>query len=86
MILRGDNGWYVLAGCSHPGVQTILDAAQKSGDVVGLIGGLHGFDNLSLLEGLDLVCASHCTKHKKKIHRLFPKIYVESGVGRILEI
>ena len=86
LILRGDNGWYVLAGCSHPGVQTILDVAQKSGDVVGLIGGLHGFDNLSLLEGLDLVCASHCTKHKKKIRRLFPKIYVESGVGRILEI
>ena len=86
LILKGKKGWHVLTGCSHPGVQTILDTARQQGDIVGLIGGLHGFDNFTLLEGLYLVCASHCTKHKKEIRRLFPKICVESGVGKILEI
>ena len=86
LILHGNNGLYVLAGCSHPGVKTIFDTASQYGNIVGLIGGLHGFDNFTLLEGLDLVCASHCTKHKKEIHKLFPKICTESGVGRILEI
>jgi len=86
LVLHGNSSWYVLAGCSHPSLQTILDAARQHGDIIGLIGGLHGFDNFTLLEGLDLVCASHCTKHKNEIRRLFPKICVESGVGKILEI
>jgi len=86
LVLHSNDGWYVLAGCSHPSVQTIFDAAQQHGDIIGLIGGLHGFDNFTLLEGLDLVCASHCTKHKKKIHKLYPKIYTKGGVGKILEI
>jgi len=86
LILHGNNGWYVLAGCSHPGVHTILDTSQKHGKIIGLIGGLHSFNNFKLLEGLDLVCASHCTKYKKEIQKLFPKIYVEGGVGRIIEI
>ena len=86
LVLHGNDGWYVLAGCSHPSVKTIFDAASQYGNIVGLIGGLHGFDNFTLLEGLDLVCASHCTKYKKEILQLFPKICIESGVGRILEI
>ena len=86
LILKGKKGWYVLTGCSHPGVETILDAARQQGDIVGLIGGLHGFDNYKLLEGLDLVCGSHCTKHKKEIRKLFPEICVEGGIGMIFEI
>ena len=86
LVLHGTKGWYVLAGCSHPSVKTIFDAASQYGNIIGLIGGLHSFDNFTLLEGLDLICASHCTKHKKEIKKLFPKICTESGVGRILEI
>jgi len=86
LLLKGKKGWYVLTGCSHPGVQTILDTARQHGNIVGLIGGLHGFDNFMLLDGLDLVCASHCIKHKTEIRRLFPKICIEGGVGKILEI
>jgi len=51
-----------------------------------LLAALIRFDNFMLLDGLDLVCACHCTKHKKEIRRLFPKICVEGGVGQILEI
>jgi len=86
LILKSENGWYVLAGCSHPGVEEILDASRQFGNIVGLIGGLHGFDNFSILEDLEVVCPAHCTKHKKKIYELFPKSSVECGVGKIIEI
>jgi len=86
LVLRGKNGWYALAGCSHSSVKKILDAARQQGDIVGLIGGLHSFDSFTLLEDLDFVCACHCTKHKKEIQQLYPKISVDGGVGKILEI
>ena len=86
LVLHGNDGWYILAGCSHPSVKTILDAASQYGDIVGLIGGMHGFDSFTLLEDLDLVCACHCTKHKKEIQQLYPEISVDGGVGKILKI
>jgi len=86
LVLQGKKGLYILAGCSHPSVKTIIDAAKQYGNIVGLIGGLHGFDNFTLLEKLNFVCACHCTKHKKKIHKLYPKISTKGGVGKKLEI
>lgn len=86
LVLNGKNGWYVLAGCSHPGVKQILDASRQVGKVVGLFGGLHGFDEFSLLKELDLVGPAHCTKHKKKIYELFPKTSIICGVGKTIEI
>jgi 7,8-dihydropterin-6-yl-methyl-4-(beta-D-ribofuranosyl)aminobenzene 5'-phosphate synthase len=86
LVLKGKKGWYVLVGCSHPGVEKIIDAAKQFGNIVGLVGGLHGFNNFVLLEGLDIVCATHCTKHKKEIHELFPGISIDGGVGKIIEI
>ena len=86
LVLKGKNGRYILVGCSHPGVEKIIDVAKQYGNIVGLIGGLHGFNNFVLLEGLDIVCATHCTKHKKEINELFPGISVDGGVGKIIEI
>ena len=86
LVLKGENGWYVLAGCSHPGVEQILGASRQFGNIVGLIGGLHGFDDFSILEDLEVVCPAHCTKHKKKICELFPKTSVECGIGRKIKI
>jgi len=64
----------------------ILGASRQFGNIVGLIGGLHGFDDFSILEDLEVVCPAHCTKHKKKIYEFFPKTSVECGVGKIIEI
>ncbi|MEA3457485.1 MAG: MBL fold metallo-hydrolase [Candidatus Thermoplasmatota archaeon] len=86
LVLNGKKGWYVLVGCSHPGVEKILNTAKQHGNIIGLIGGLHGFNNFSVLKDLDLVCATHCTKHKREINKLFPKTSVEGGVGRIVEL
>lgn len=86
LVLKGDEGWYVLVGCSHPSVEEILNAAKQYGDIMGLVGGFHGFNNFSILEELDFICPCHCTKYKKKIHELFPRTCVEGGAGRIIEI
>jgi len=86
LILHGGNGWYVLVGCSHPGVEEILNIAKQYGDIVGLVGGLHSFNNFSILERLDFICPCHCTKHKREIKKLHPQTYTEGGVGRVIEI
>jgi len=86
LVLEGKNGWYVLAGCSHPGVKQILDNSSRFGNIVGLIGGLHGFNDFSVLDDLEVVCPTHCTKYKTKIYELFPKTSAKCGVGRIIEI
>ncbi|MCF7915653.1 MAG: MBL fold metallo-hydrolase [Spirochaetaceae bacterium] len=78
-------GIIIVAGCSHPDMAAILSAASQFGKVYGIIGGLHGTRPESL-EGLQLICATHCTRHKKAIQRLYPDAYVEGGAGRILEI
>jgi 7,8-dihydropterin-6-yl-methyl-4-(beta-D-ribofuranosyl)aminobenzene 5'-phosphate synthase len=74
-------GIFVVAGCSHPGVGVILEAAARHGGVCGIIGGLHGFRDLSALEGLSLVCPCHCTLYKSELKRLFPERYVPCGAG-----
>jgi len=86
LVLKSEKGWYVLVGCSHPGVEEILDAARQYGDIIGLIGGLHGFNNFSVLEGLDFICPCHCTQHKREIKELYPRRYTKGGVGRVIKI
>jgi len=86
LVLKGEKGWYVLAGCSHPSVKTIFDVAKRYGDIIGIIGGLHGFDDFPILGNLEVICPAHCTKYKKKIYELFPKTSVECGVGKIIKI
>jgi len=86
MIVRIDKGLVVIAGCSHPGVGSILNSAKQFGEVIALIGGLHGFRQFDLVKDLDLICATHCTQHKDEIKELYPEKFLEGGVGREIEI
>jgi 7,8-dihydropterin-6-yl-methyl-4-(beta-D-ribofuranosyl)aminobenzene 5'-phosphate synthase len=86
LVVKSGNGVVVVAGCSHPGVGTILDAAGRFGNVRALIGGLHGFSEFYLLGDLDLVCPTHCTQFKSQIKSLYPDKYVEGGAGVIIDI
>jgi len=86
LVLQGKKGWYVLTGCSHPGVETILTYAQQLGEITGLIGGFHGFHSFSVLEHLDCICPCHCTKYMEDIQKLYPTAYVSGGVGKYIEI
>ncbi len=80
-----EKGIVIIAGCSHPRMEHILQTASQFGKVYGIIGGLHGTRPESL-EDLDLICPTHCTQYKSEIKSLYPEKYVEGGAGKIIEI
>ncbi len=86
LAIKTTKGIAVVAGCSHPGVGAILDAASRYGQVYGIIGGLHGFSDFDRLKGLSLVCPCHCTQHKSELGHLFPEQYMSCGAGHELEL
>lgn len=86
LVLKGNNGWYVVTGCSHPGVEKIMHAARQIGNIIGIIGGFHGFDNFSVMENLDFICPCHCTTHKKDIRMKFPNVSSSCGVGKVIDL
>lgn len=86
MAIRTKEGLIVFTGCSHPKMKNILKAASQFGDIYGIIGSLHDFDQFDLFNDLKLICATHCTRHKSEIKSRFPHQYTEGGVGRIIEV
>ena len=86
LAIKTTKGVVVVAGCSHPGVGAILDAASHQGRVYSIIGGLHGFHNFGRLNGLSLICPCHCTQYKSELGRLFPGQYLACGAGLEIEI
>lgn len=85
LAIKTGKGILVVAGCSHSGVGSILDAASCYGKVYGIVGGLHGFRDFSRLENLSLICPCHCTQHKSELRRLFTDQYIACGAGLELE-
>ncbi len=86
LVIKGKEGWYILVGCSHPGVEKILNAAKQYYNVVGLIGGFHGFNNFNILEDLNFICPCHCTKYKKELKKKFPDKISKCGAGKIINL
>jgi len=81
LIISTIKGLVVITGCAHSGINKILNSANKLGEIYALLGGFHDFDEYNLLKNISLIVPTHCTKNKKKILTLFPKNYLESGVG-----
>jgi 7,8-dihydropterin-6-yl-methyl-4-(beta-D-ribofuranosyl)aminobenzene 5'-phosphate synthase len=81
LIISTVKGLVVITGCAHSGINKILNSANKLGEIYALLGGFHDFDEYNLLKNISLIVPTHCTKNKKKILTLFPKNYLESGVG-----
>ena len=86
MVIKQNQELVVIAGCSHPGVDKILDAAAQFGEVTSIIGGLHGFNDFPLLKNLETICATHCTQYKNEIQRRYPSAYIQGGAGKVIEI
>jgi 7,8-dihydropterin-6-yl-methyl-4-(beta-D-ribofuranosyl)aminobenzene 5'-phosphate synthase len=86
LVIRQQDRAVVVAGCSHPGVGAILEAASRFGTVTTLIGGLHGFNEFSLLDPLETVCPAHCTQHIDEIKQRYPEKTLAAGAGRVLEV
>lgn len=82
LLVAQDDGLAVIVGCSHPGIDKILEAAKQFGNPTWLIGGFHGFHEFDLLEPLKLVCPTHCTQYKKEIETLYEKTVVRGGAGQ----
>ncbi len=70
LVIKTKNGCFVLTGCSHPGLERIIFEAEKFGEVFGIMGGFHGFRNISMLRDFDVVIPCHCTAYKNEILRL----------------
>lgn len=86
LVIKTEEGVVVIAGCSHPGVLEILKNASLYGKVKALIGGLHGFSEFNLIEGLEIICPTHCTQNIAEIRTLYSDIFVEGGAGKIIQI
>ena len=86
MAVRIDEGIVIIAGCSHPKMAHILKAASQFGELHGIIGGLHGFNEFELFKDLKLICPTHCTQHKAEIKSLYPEKCVDGGAGKIIEL
>lgn len=84
LIYLDGRGAFVITGCAHPGVNDIMNAASRFGKIYGVIGGLHGFSDFSILEGVELISPCHCTSYKRKLARAFPKQYLECGAGLVI--
>ncbi len=85
LCIETQKGILIIAGCSHPPMEHIVDAASEFGKVYGIIGGLHG-NRPESLKNFDLICSTHCTQYKKEIKLLYPASYIEGGAGKVIDI
>lgn len=82
LVLHSFAGPVLITGCAHPGLDSILERASSlHGDIHGVIGGFHGFREISALSSLSFVVPCHCTKHKKLFFREFGTRALHGGVG-----
>ena len=72
LIFETSKGIVILCGCSHPGLDKIIDIAKTYGHIHAIIGGFHGFKEIEKLDGIDLIAPCHCTKKKEEILKKFP--------------
>jgi 7,8-dihydropterin-6-yl-methyl-4-(beta-D-ribofuranosyl)aminobenzene 5'-phosphate synthase len=99
-MLRTPAGLVVFVGCSHPGIETILEATRPYGDHIHeLFGGLHLVATpdpeieriaAALRDGwrLDLIAPGHCTGEPAfdALSRAFGDRYVYAGLGTVVEL
>jgi 7,8-dihydropterin-6-yl-methyl-4-(beta-D-ribofuranosyl)aminobenzene 5'-phosphate synthase len=86
LVVKAEKGLVVVVGCSHPGVRSILNAAARWGKPYALIGGLHGFNQFSLISEIEIICPVHCTQYRSQIEKNHPGKYIKGGAGRTIEL
>jgi 7,8-dihydropterin-6-yl-methyl-4-(beta-D-ribofuranosyl)aminobenzene 5'-phosphate synthase len=86
LALKTGKGLFVITGCAHPAMGSILNAASKFGKVYGIAGGFHGFRDFRLFERLSLIYPCHCTRYKRQILELFPGKGSECGAALVIQL
>lgn len=84
LVRLDKKGIFIITGCAHPGMHNIINVASNFGEIYGVIGGFHGFDDFDLLKGVKLISPCHCTRYKREIARTFPREYVKCGAGLVI--
>lgn len=95
LIIRTEKGLILIIGCGHPGLShiittlkefsKIIDSLSEDDDIYSIVGGLHGFNEYEVLENIQKVCPTHCTRNADKIRKLYPAKFIKGGVGTVLE-
>jgi 7,8-dihydropterin-6-yl-methyl-4-(beta-D-ribofuranosyl)aminobenzene 5'-phosphate synthase len=100
LAIRTPQGLVLLVGCSHPGIETILEAARPWGDRVHVIfGGLHLVSSpdtaitrvataLHDRWRVEQIAPGHCTGEPAfaELKRVFGVRYVYAGLGTVTEV
>ena len=86
LVVGTPKGNVIICGCSHPGLDIIIEKAKKFGNIYGVIGGFHGFSKLEVLEGISLIAPCHCTTNKLNILQKFPETAKKCRTGIIFEV
>ena len=100
LVLRTPEGLVVFVGCSHPGIETILEATRPYGDHVHeVFGGLHLVStpdtaiariaaDLHDAWRVDLIAPGHCTGEPAfdALARTFGARYVYAGLGTVIPL
>jgi 7,8-dihydropterin-6-yl-methyl-4-(beta-D-ribofuranosyl)aminobenzene 5'-phosphate synthase len=86
LALKTDRGIFVITGCAHPGMESILATAAKFGELYGIAGGFHGFHNFEAFSSLSLICPCHCTEYKQEVRNFFKDRALECGAGLVIEL
>ncbi len=98
LVYRGQDGLFIITGCSHSGICNIVEQAKKlCGDerIAGVLGGFHLLDvdarleaTIDYLEGCDIKAfyPCHCVSLKAKAKMMERLDVEEVGVGLQLEV
>jgi len=100
LALRTPNGLILVVGCSHPGIETIVEASTRVADHVYLIlGGLHlvitpdaEVERVAMALHdhwhVDRIGPGHCTGEPAfaALQRVFGAQYVYAGLGSTIEV
>ncbi|MFX1501511.1 MAG: MBL fold metallo-hydrolase [Promethearchaeota archaeon] len=76
-----DNEFIVLVGCAHPGLEKFIIKAQSISRIRAIIGGFHGFKDLTYLEDIDFIGACHCSQYYNLIKKKYPYQFKRVCVG-----
>ncbi|MGB9759436.1 MAG: MBL fold metallo-hydrolase [Thermoproteota archaeon] len=85
LFIETKNGFVVITGCAHPGIDKILEFVKKFGKIYWVLGGFHDFSNLSYLKDIPVLSPCHCTTYLNEIKDMYPKNYKECACGSEFE-
>jgi len=86
LVVKTKNGNIVITGCAHPGLEKILQAARKLGQIYGVLGGFHGFSEFAELEGIQFIGPCHCTQYTEQIKQKYAAQFKQIGAGSVIEV